>query len=225
MENKDKKTFLISVIMILFLSAISFWRLRNFDATNISLSFEHSREGTLPLTENIFSQEGLMKIVTENFLEKEEEKKYIRKEIDEMLLFDIPSSWIQINVPYEEEPAVETEEFDILFTAYSQHIYSPAVLALFKTEERGKENIKEKIKLLLEKEGAEEVNILQEEEERGETFLLTVEYSQENIPSVFSSRIIEINESSYLLSLIYFKEQPLAEDVKSYILSSFQEKK
>ncbi len=221
MNDKDRKTLYISLFMIVVLSLISFWRLRDFDPSKISLSLPESERVTIPSFDSLFSGEGLNEMLknipSHDSTEEEEERvKYIRKTVEEKLVFDYPSSWIEADLSDQDS----IEEIQVLLLYLSQSASSPTVLTLFRVDVNKTEEIVEIFKKALEDDGAKDFETSLKKEEDGK-YLLEMNYKHlGEVETVSSSKILLFEEDSYILSLTFFKNAPPSADIVAYILSS-----
>ncbi len=222
MNDKDKRTLYISLFMIVVLSLISFWRLRSFDPSGVSLSFPESEKVSVPSFDRLFSGKGLNEILEDESLLHDEEKeekedvKYIRKTVEEKLVFDHPSSWIEVDISDQDS----VEEIQVLLLYLSQSASSPTVLTIFRVDANETEEIIEIFKKALKDEGAKDFDTSVEKED-DKTYLLEMSYSHlGEVEAKSSSKLFLFEKDSYILSLTFFKEAPPSTDVIDYILSS-----
>ncbi len=209
MKPEEKRTFLISASMIILLSLLSFYRIKNFDSKDFSLE--------LPKIENTSPSPDFLNIFPENSLlldiedPSQKESKYVRENIDNQVSFDYPSSWFVASTNEE-----SVENIDLHFLAYSQSIHSPTVLMIFKTPFSDFESITEIIKESLDNDGATDIVI-----EEDENYLIT-SYSAEGGDVVSRFKILLFDEYSFILSFTFFKDQKPQEDITDYIEKSFK---
>ncbi len=213
----DKKTLYISVLMIIALSIISFWRFKNLDFSTVSFSSPVPRDAESPSLQDILSEEGLEKMMKESGLfpdENEDETEYKRKKIEDRVLFDYPSSWEEITVTES-----KNENIDLLFLAYSQRSIYPTTLTMLKIRA---EDIGEVVTIIKEyTEGTKEINVITEKEEL--EYLLEIDYSPlEELSTFTKAKVIFVEEHFYLLSLTFFENHPPHPSLIDYILSSVQ---
>ncbi len=212
MKPEDKKTFLISAGMIILLSLISFFRIKNFNETDISLNLPKI-ENTSPQPDflNILQHGGEDSFLTETEKAPQKELKYTRKNIENQLSFDYPSSWFVPNTTGE-----SVENIELYFLAYSQNIYAPTVLMVFKTPFADFENITKIIKESLDDDGAEDVVI----EESKDHLRATYSIDGQNVISEFKALLF--NDHSFVLSFTFFDGQKPEESIVEYVKSSFK---
>ncbi len=218
-KKEDKKTLYISIAMIALLFLVSFFQMRNLDFSNISLSVPSFEESDIPSLENLFSEEGLSKIIEGTGFFNEEEVNFTLKEIEGRLSFEYPSSWKVLDTSIEEE----AENVETLFAASSQKITTPAGVVVLKIKEEEKDKAVEIIKKLLKEDGAEKINISTKEENNDKEYSVQITHEyQEGVTGQIEGKMFFLDDIFYTLLLAFYKEMPLEVPTINRIISSVQ---
>ncbi len=211
---EDKKTLYISVLMVVALSVVSFWRFKNLDFSTVSFSSSFPESEAPPSFQEILSEGKLEEIMKESGLfpdKDKDETRYKREKIEDRVLFDYPSSWREIAITES-----ENENIDFLFLSFSREGVYPGFLTILKIEAN---DIDEVVEIAKEETAGE--NIVVEKSEKG--YLLKINHSPiEGAVSFSQAKAISVEEHFYLFMVTSFKESSLPSSVTDYILSSVQ---
>lgn len=215
MKPEDKKALYISIVMILFLGFMTFWRIKNFEKPEIKIPSSDKEKTEIPSFSDFFSKEGIENFIKEGWIDIEESEReviYLRENIENFLTFDYPSSWEKISSDNLENI---DENIETVFVAYSQKSFYPKTIVVLKVEA---ENIEELSYILTESIKNNESNI--EIEEKGDfEYLLKIEGSNDN--SAYLSKAFFSGDYYYIFLINYFKEEPTL-SIVNYIFSSVQ---
>ncbi len=214
---ENKRTIYISVLMVVALSVVSFWRFKNIDFSEVTFSSPMSKSTETPSLQDMLSEEEIEKMMRESgfFPDKNEEiTEYKRKEIEGKIKFDYPSSWGEIAAPESEK-----ENIDLLFLAYSQGNVYPTTLSVLKIKAEDIDEVASIIKK--ETEGVKEIDIITEKEDV--EHLLEIDYGSSGETDNFTkAKAIFADEHFYLFSLTFFERYLGEFSTIDYILSSVQ---
>jgi len=218
---KDKKTLLVSVLMIIFIIFLTFWRVKTGESSLSSSEFSVPEERDEPLPtsiEDFISDEEIDEIAKEVGLslpEKEKDIEYKRKEIAGKIRFDYPSSW-EVSKEAESEEKVEQ-----LFFAFSTKNIFPGAFTVIKVNAKDIEEFSDIIKEGLEKEG-QLLDFELTKESKEEYFLKTVS-QHKGVESASQGKIYFLENNFYMASVNYFKnDMSIHPDIIDYIVSSIQ---
>ncbi len=201
----DKKTLVISILMIIFLLSISYWRILNTPSPTLHFETVTPMEmPEIPSLKEITSMEYLEERINEQDIDflQEEEGIYIREEIKEKFVFDYPSSWHNANI---DEEKID-EKMEILFLAHSRTTIYPIALAVMEIEAR---DVEEAIIVLEERakeEGFKEMDVIKREE-RKEKYLLDIVYVGKDTETISKGALFFIEDSSYFIFITTDKKR------------------
>ncbi len=194
----DKKTLAISILMIIFLLSISYWRILNTPSP--TLHFETvtpQKPPEFPSLEELTSMEYLEEMIEENdtdFLKENEERIYIREEIKGLFTFDYPSSWRSASI---EEGRID-EKMEMLFLAHSRTTIYPIALAVMKIDAKNIEEATTILEKRAKEEGFEEVETIIKEEKE-DKYLLEIIYTGKERDTISKGALLFIEDSSYFI--------------------------
>ncbi len=218
MKPENKKILYISIAMIIFLGAVSFWRFKKIGSTDFNFSLSLYKEIEIPTFDDIFSEENLEEIAKEiNFGQGQEEKDiiYTREVIKDKIKFDYPSSW---TVSSEES----LKDLNILFVAYADKVIYPSVIAVIEMETSNPEIAVKMFKEEIEKEGKILDTSIQEISENEYFSTISVDYSKE-LKGSYTIKIFLLDNKCYLVSVASFGEKlSTPQSIVDYIISSIQ---
>ncbi len=204
-KPEDKRVLLISIIMILALTTVSFWRLFNYKHPEVSFSMSLRDETHIPSLDEITSLEHLDKMMLEEegVFPREEEKKYVRKALENKIIFDHPFSWRVIDLSDIEN---NSGEIEILFLSHSQTTLDGVTFTVLKIKAESNEEVIEIIKETSKGLQKIEMEILEEEEKNGETSLKILYKTERGQESFSKNKLFLIEEEYYFFSIIASRE-------------------
>ena len=224
MTSDDKKKLAISIFMVFALMFISYWRFLNQETPELSFSVSENSGDQIPSVEELFSLEYMEEAMPSEediFFEDEDEKrKYVRKEINGKITFDIPSSWEEMEA---EKIENLSEQIEAVFLARSRYGFHGATLPVVKIDAENASDAIEKLKDVSEEKGGVEVEVL-EKEEKEEKYSLKILYTtKEGQRSLSKNKLFSVGGEYYLFSVIALEEG--FENISSqvdHILASIQ---
>lgn len=205
MTFENKKTLIISLLMILFLSMASVWQIKRLSRTESPLAWPEMSQ----LTEEISmpSVDDIIKEAEKQFDFESGEKKSLEeisfKEeiIEQKIKFDYPVNWENINPKLVEEfTKVDYMDMKILFFAYSKDIIQPLSFIIAETEFKNKAEALEQIGLIYD---GQDINmeITDVMEDSQQIYFFEAAYEKESEIIFSKEKFIFVEEKSYLFSV------------------------
>ncbi len=214
MKYEEKKSLLLALLMIIFLSGASFWHFRSLSLSSSKKHFVYSLENfTFPSIENILSEENLKGEKKDDLSDLFAEKNYKRQYIEDKIFFDYPSSWQLIEL---EEETIKNAK--ILFFAYPLSSI-PASITLLNI----KTSTIEELENFIKKESPGEIIEIETEEKEKGVYRLKIKYFAEKIDIISHQVGLLLDNEFYLLSFSSpAKDDLRVEEMRNRILSSVQ---
>jgi hypothetical protein len=217
-KEENKRMFYISIVMIVFLLTISYYHFKNTPSLKKITTPSFPEQYTPFNAQEMLSmpQEKINELIKENdyLFGVDKEKDYVRKKIEGVVSFDIPSFWEIIPVSTEENH----QQVKVVFIAESQQLGYPMNFTVVRIEENDIEMV---IEIIKENAGGEtaEISI----EEKDDVYLLEIRNTiSEKASSLSKTKIVFIDNHCYLFMITFFEGSSPDQSLIAYVLSSVQ---
>ncbi len=224
MKQEDKKILIISIVMIAFLSTVSYWR---WAAFKVPETYFPTMDLEVPKMEEIMpdnyydiTPERYYEMVPEEYREmlpgeQAEEKSatnepyydetisvYRTIEIEEKLIFEYPVGWEVVKTDKED---FKDRSAEFLFLAYSKELIYPSSVTALKIEAQDIDKVIKIIKEITKTEGL--YMEITEKEDKEKEHSIKTRNTYGNFVSISKKRIFPLNGYYYVFSVTAFEER------------------